>query len=86
MVSEAHDKISSAKNRLKDKMKSLTELVRNDLSYKRMLKRNEKTYRLVDRQDVKIKLPLMLVSIPEGPKNELHVREYNSSRLELISA
>jgi hypothetical protein len=50
-----------------------------------MIKRNKKeAYKSAQAQNVKIKLPFLLASIPES-SNQLYVKELNSTRLELIS-
>jgi hypothetical protein len=60
-----------SKKKLAEKQKKLCELMRTVLSYRRMLERNQRT----DEKDVKvernikIRLPFLLASIPEGPKN-----------------
>ncbi len=60
-----------SKKKLAEKQKTLCELMRTVLSYRRMLERNQKTGEkdVKVERNIKIRLPFLLASIPEGPKN-----------------
>ena len=60
-----------SKKKLAEKQKTLCELMRTVLSYRRMLERNERTGEkdVKVERNIKIRLPFLLASIPEGPKN-----------------
>jgi hypothetical protein len=60
-----------SKKKLAEKQKTLCELMRTVLSYRRMLERNQRTGEkdVKVERNIKIRLPFLLASIPEGPKN-----------------
>ena len=60
-----------SKKKLAEKLKTLCELMRTVLSYRRMLERNQRTGEkdVKVERNIKIRLPFLLASIPEGPKN-----------------
>lgn len=60
-----------SKKKLAEKQKTLCELMRTALSYRRMLERNQRTGEkdVKVERNIKIRLPFLLASIPEGPKN-----------------
>ena len=60
-----------SKKKHAEKQKTLCELMRTVLSYRRMLERNQRTGEkdVKVERNIKIRLPFLLASIPEGPKN-----------------
>ena len=68
---EIEERAIESKKKLAEKQKTLCELMRTVLSYRRMLERNQRTGEkdVKVERNIKIRLPFLLASIPEGPKN-----------------
>ncbi len=71
--------LGAAKGRLGAKRKRLVELVRQQLCYKRVVKRNEKAL-----AKSKLRMPFLLVCVPQE-QSHAQVRFYSEHRLQLVS-
>ena len=78
-VEQAEADLQDAKSRLRGKKKQLAELMRHQLCYKRVLKRNEKL-----NAKLKIKMPFLIAQVPKL-QSHLQMKPYSPYRMELIS-